>query len=71
MNFDGTKQSAAVMEPELATVQHHSPSLQPRRTVMKDGDQSHGLNELYSHFRGLAHRLRELYLSVYIKRYLW
>ena len=51
-----------------ATIQHHTPSLLPWKTVMTDGAQSHGLNELNGHFRGMAHRPREWYLCVYIKR---
>lgn len=33
-----------------------------------DGAQSHGLNELNRHVRGMAHRLRESYLGVYVSR---
>ena len=51
-----------------ATIQHHTPSLLPWRTVKTDGTQSHGLNEPNGHFRGMAHRPREWYLCVYIKR---
>ena len=36
---------------------------------MTDGAQSHGLNELNEHFRGMAHRLREWYLCVCIYIY--
>ena len=43
-------------------------SLLPRQTVMTDGAQSHGLNELNRHLIQMAHRLREWYLCVYIKR---
>lgn len=34
---------------------------------MTDGAQGHGLNELSGHFRGMAHRRREQYLSIYQK----
>jgi len=41
-------------------------SLLSWKTDMTDG--SHGLNELNGHFRWMAHRLREWYVCVYIKR---
>ena len=42
--------------------------LLPWKTVMTDKTKIHGLNELDGHFRRKAHRLREWYLCVYIKR---
>lgn len=49
-----------------ATAQHHTAALLPWRTAGTDGAQS--LKELNACFRGMAHRLREWYLCVYIKR---
>lgn len=51
-----------------ATAQHHTPALLPWRAAGTDGAQSHGLKELSGCFRGMAHRLREWYLCVHIKR---
>ena len=47
-----------------ATIQHHAPPLLPRKTMTMEGAQSHRLDALHGHFRGMAHRVRKLYICI-------